>query len=55
MKLASLKTGSRDGSLILVSRDLKKAVKAEHIVSTLREAIEDWTQLKTRSILKQRS
>jgi fumarylacetoacetate (FAA) hydrolase len=44
MKLASLKTGGRDGSLILVSRDLKKAVKAEHIVPTFREAIEDWNK-----------
>ena len=44
MKLASLKTGGRDGSLVLVSHNLKKAVKAEHIVPTLREAIEDWNK-----------
>lgn len=43
MKLASLKSNSRDGSLIIVSRDLKKAVKAESIVPTLRQAIEDWS------------
>lgn len=42
MKLASLKSGSRDGELIVVSRDLKKAASATHIVSSLREAIEDW-------------
>jgi fumarylacetoacetate (FAA) hydrolase len=42
MKSASLKSGSRDGELIVVSRDLKNAVKATQIVPTLREAIEDW-------------
>jgi fumarylacetoacetate (FAA) hydrolase len=42
MKLASLKSTSRDGSLILVSRDLTKAVHAHSIVPTLRQAIEDW-------------
>jgi fumarylacetoacetate (FAA) hydrolase len=42
MKLASLKSSSRDGELIIVSRDLKQAVKATPIISNLREAIEDW-------------
>lgn len=42
MKLASLKSSSRDGELIIVSRNLKIAVGASHIVSTLREAIENW-------------
>jgi len=44
MKLASLKSTSRDGELIVVSRDLKKAVKASHVVKTLREAVEDWSK-----------
>lgn len=44
MKLASLKSTSRDGELIVVSRDLKTGVKASHIVFTLREAIEDWNK-----------
>jgi fumarylacetoacetate (FAA) hydrolase len=44
MKLASLKSSSRDGELIVVSRDLKTAVKATNIVATLREAIEDWSK-----------
>ena len=43
MKLASLKAGGRDGTLIIVSRNLKEAVKASHIVPTLRQAIEDWS------------
>lgn len=42
MKLASLKSGGRDGTLVIVSRDLRAAVKTPHIAHTLREAIEDW-------------
>src|SRR5690349_6453958 len=45
MKLASLKSSSRDGELIVVSRDLKRAVTASHIVSSLREALENWDSL----------
>ena len=44
MKLASLKSTSRDGELIIVSRDLTVATRASHIASTLREAIENWDQ-----------
>jgi fumarylacetoacetate (FAA) hydrolase len=42
MKLASLKTGSRDGALIVVSRDLQTAVLANDISPSLREALENW-------------
>lgn len=43
MKLGSLKsTKSRDGELVVVSKDLKKGFKAGRIVSSLREALEDW-------------
>ncbi|WGS50742.1 fumarylacetoacetate hydrolase family protein [Paraburkholderia sp. D15] len=42
MKLASLKRGGRDGSLIVVSRDLSTAVAANTIAPTLRDAIENW-------------
>jgi fumarylacetoacetate (FAA) hydrolase len=45
MKFASRKSESRDGELIIVSRDLKWAVKASHIVLTLREAIENWDSI----------
>ena len=41
MKLASLKLG-RDGLLIVVSRDLKKAAAASHIAPTLQAALDDW-------------
>ncbi|MBK6288314.1 MAG: fumarylacetoacetate hydrolase family protein [Gammaproteobacteria bacterium] len=41
MKLASLKHG-RDGRLVLVSRDLKRAVDATHVAATLQAALDDW-------------
>jgi len=40
MKLATLNDGSRDGQLVVVSRDLQRAALAP--VATLREAIETW-------------
>jgi fumarylacetoacetate (FAA) hydrolase len=43
MKLASLKAGGRDGTLIVVSRDLSKAVCVPQIASTLQIALDDWT------------
>jgi fumarylacetoacetate (FAA) hydrolase len=42
MKLGSLKDGGRDGTLIVVSRDLKRAVVANGIAPTLQRALEDW-------------
>lgn len=44
MKLASLKKG-RDGELIIVSRDLKQAVKATAIAPTLQAALDDWATM----------
>lgn len=44
MKLASLKTGGRDGSLIVVSRDLQTYVSAADIAATLQNALDDWHQ-----------
>lgn len=43
MKLGSLKQGGRDGTLIVVSKDLSKAVKARGIADTLQQALEDWS------------
>ena len=43
MKLGSLKEGGRDGTLVVVSRDLRKAVQATGIASTLQQALEDWS------------
>ena len=42
MKLASLKEGGRDGTLIVVSCDLSRAVRATDIAHTLQRALEDW-------------
>ena len=42
MKLASLKEGGRDGSLIVVNRELTRAVRVPQIASTLQRALEDW-------------
>ena len=44
MKLASLKTGGRDGSLIAVSRNLEHFVLATGIADTLQAALDDWHQ-----------
>ena len=48
MKLASLKEGGRDGTLIVVDRELKRAVRATGIVPTLQKAIEDWANVAPR-------
>ena len=42
MKLGSLKEGGRDGTLVVVSRDLSQAVRATGIAATLQQALEDW-------------
>ena len=43
MKLGSLKEGGRDGTLVVVSRDLTRAVRATGIAATLQQALEDWS------------
>src|SRR5215467_7961114 len=42
MKLASLKEGGRDGTLIVVDRALARAVKAGRVAPTLQSALDDW-------------
>lgn len=44
MKLGSLKEGGRDGTLIVVSRDLRHGVRASCIAATLQAALEDWAR-----------
>ncbi len=44
MKLASLKHG-RDGQLVVVSKDLARAVLAGSIAPTLQAALDDWAQV----------
>lgn len=46
MKLASKKNNTKDGELILVSRDLKQAVSAKHIAPNLISALENWGAVK---------
>ncbi len=43
MKLASLKNNSRDGQLVVVSRDLTKAVAVAHIAGTMQYALDHWS------------
>jgi len=43
MKLASYKDGSRDGQLVVVSRDLGSAHYATGIATRLQQALDDWS------------
>ena len=45
MKLATLKNGSRDGRLVVVSRDLRRAVDAAAHAGTMQYAIEHWAHV----------
>ena len=44
MKLASLKAGGRDGTLIVVNRTLTEYVPATAIADTLQQAMDGWSQ-----------
>jgi fumarylacetoacetate (FAA) hydrolase len=43
MKLATLKQGGRDGTLIIVRHDLKHAAHASPIATTLQQALDNWS------------
>jgi fumarylacetoacetate (FAA) hydrolase len=43
MKLASYKDGSRDGQLVVVSRDLQSAHYASGIATRLQQVLDDWS------------
>ena len=45
MKLATYKDGSRDGQLVVVSRDLSQAHYASHIANRLQQVLDDWNFL----------
>ncbi|NGN43388.1 fumarylacetoacetate hydrolase family protein [Mesorhizobium sp. CGMCC 1.15528] len=45
MKLATLKNGSRDGKLVVVSRDLTRYTDASFLVPTLQAALDDWHRI----------
>ncbi len=42
MKLATLRDGTRDGTLLVVSKNLKRALKADPVAPTLQAALDDW-------------
>lgn len=42
MKLATLKNGHKDGRLVVVSRDLRRAVDAADIAASMLDAVERW-------------
>ena len=42
MKFATLRNGSRDGQLVVVSRDLSRAVAVPEIAATLQSALDNW-------------
>lgn len=48
MKLASLRNGMRDGQLLVVSRDLSRALPVPHIASNLQAALDDWARISPR-------
>jgi fumarylacetoacetate (FAA) hydrolase len=48
MKLGSLKTGGRDGVLVVISDDLSRAVSAEGIAATMQAALENWDNVEPR-------
>lgn len=45
MKLASLKNGTRDGQLVVVSRDLTRCTDASFLVPTLQAALDNWARI----------
>ncbi len=45
MKLATLKNGTRDGQLVVVSRDLTRYTDASFLAPTLQAALDDWRRI----------
>jgi len=52
MKLASIDNQTRDGQLVVVNKDLTKAVKVPHIAETMQAALDNWagTQSKLQAV-----
>nr|WP_298094173.1 fumarylacetoacetate hydrolase family protein [uncultured Shinella sp.] len=48
MKLATLKNSTRDGRLVVVSRDLTRCSEVGHIARTLQNALDDWDHVAPR-------
>ncbi|ELO1553773.1 fumarylacetoacetate hydrolase family protein [Aeromonas hydrophila] len=45
MKLATLNNGKRDGALVVVRRDLSRAVRVPQLAATLQAALDEWAEL----------
>ena len=45
MKLATLNNGTRDGTLVVVSRDHRRAAHADGIAATMQDALERWSDV----------
>ncbi|WP_159818456.1 fumarylacetoacetate hydrolase family protein [Colwellia sp. 20A7] len=45
MKLATLKNNTRDGQLVVVSRNLEKAIAVPNIAITLQNALDNWQEV----------
>lgn len=45
MKLATLREGGRDGTLVVVSRDLARCVPVPQAAPTLQAALDDWSEV----------
>ena len=48
MKLGSLKSGGRDGTLVVVDSRLQRAVAVPNIAATLQAALDDWARIAQR-------
>ncbi|WP_438753284.1 fumarylacetoacetate hydrolase family protein [Pararhizobium sp. O133] len=48
MKLATLKDSTRDGKLVVVSKDLTRCSEVGHIARTLQAALDDWAHVAPR-------
>jgi fumarylacetoacetate (FAA) hydrolase len=48
MKLATLRDGTRDGTLVVVSRDLTRCSSAGAVAATLQAALDDWDEVAPR-------
>lgn len=49
MKLASLKNNTRDGQLVVVSRDLSRCVAISDIAATLQHLLDNWAELSAKA------
>jgi len=48
VKLATLKAGGRDGTLVVVDSRLERALAVPHIATTLQSALDDWARIEPR-------